>query len=249
MKAILTSFLITAALVFTFTTFTISQTKEDKSSEAESSLQEELDSMNKKFMEKADKDKIEVYEKGIQEVRESGILENALNVGDKAIGFELQNPTGEKVTLEEYLKEGPVILTWYRGGWCPYCNMTLHKLQEYLPQYKELGANLIALTPETPDKSLTTQEKHALQFEVLTDTDNGVAKQYGIVFKLNPEVSQYYKERFSLEEYNDTDSDELPLAAAYIIGQDGIIKYAFLDADYKKRAEPSVLLEELKKLD
>ena len=208
-------------------------------------LQEELDSLRTLFDSQTPPELMAIIDNAFVEMRESRITETALNVGDKAIDFTLENPAGKKVTLAEYLEKGPVILMWYRGGWCPYCNMTLHRMQEYLQAFKEAGANLIALTPETPDNSLTTAEKHALEFEVLTDTDNEVGKQYGVVYKVNKELVDYTKPFVDLSQYNGNDKNELPLSATYIIGQDGIIKYAFLDVDYKKRAEPSVLLQEL----
>ena len=162
-----------------------------------------------------------------------------MQVGDTAPNFTLTNAEGKEVSLKDELKKGSVVLTWYRGGWCPYCNLTLHALQEELSNFKANGAVLVALTPELPDNSLTTSEKNKLEFEVLSDIDNKVAKEYGIVFKLIPEVAKSYNEAFDLKKYNGNESNELPLAATYIIGQDGKIRYAFMDADYRNRAEPS----------
>lgn len=99
------------------------------------------------------------------------------------------NALGKPVSLRAELKRGPVILTWYSGGWCPYCNLALAYLQRYLSLFQEAGAELIAITPEKPDDTLSTKEKHALEFEVLTDETNSVAKLYGGVHKLNKEVS------------------------------------------------------------
>jgi len=149
------------------------------------------------------------------------------------------------VQLNDYLKKGPVVLTWYRGGWCPYCNMTLHYLQEQLPNFQLKGASLLALTPEIPDQSMSTIEKHQLQFEVLSDVGNKVAKQYGIVFKLTDAVADSYQKAFDLHAFNGDESDELPLAATYVIDQNGQIVYTFLDADYRNRAEAKDILAAL----
>ena len=119
-------------------------------------------------------------------------------------------------------------------------------MQQTLPAFNEQGAQLLALTPELPDNSISTSEKHNLTFEVLSDINNQVAKQYGIVFKLTEEVAKVYQDKFDLHAYNGNEDDELPLAATYIIGQDGIIKYAFLDSDYRNRANPEDLLDFLK---
>jgi peroxiredoxin len=151
------------------------------------------------------------------------------------------------VSISEYLKEGKVVLTWYRGGWCPYCNLTLRALQEELSNFKENGANLIALTPELPDNSMSTKEKHDLEFEVLSDIGNQVAEKYGIVFQLTDEVAEMYNQAFELNNHNGDQSNKLPLAATYVINENGEIIYAFLDADYRNRAEPSDITEFLKK--
>lgn len=211
------------------------------------SLKSLLDEKKNAFELKADENKKKIYKDGIDAIRNSDLIQNAIQVGDTAPNFILTNASGDSIELSEYLKKGPVILTWYRGGWCPYCNLTLHHLQLELPNFKSYGASLIALTPELPDKSLSTAEKHNLDFEVLSDIGNKVAKEYGIVFKLIDEVAESYNASFGMNDYNGDTSNELPLAATYIIDTDGKIIYAFLDADYRNRAEPSDLTEILKK--
>ncbi|WP_163716201.1 peroxiredoxin-like family protein [Mangrovibacterium lignilyticum] len=212
------------------------------------SLQEALDGRKAEFEKKAPEQLKAIYADGLASVEHSGILETAKHVGDEAPNFTLTNAVGEKVSLKDYLAKGPVVLTWYRGGWCPYCNLTLHRLQEELPNFKAEGANLLALTPELPDKSISTTEKHALEFEVLSDVGNVVARDYGIVFKLTDGVAESYQKAFDLHTYNGDDSDELPLAATYVIDTEGTIRYAFLDADYRNRAEPADIIEALQKL-
>lgn len=211
------------------------------------SLKSKLEEKKSNFESKADENKKRVYKEGIEAVEKSGIISTAKQVGDIAPNFVLQNAVGTPIELKEYLKKGKVVLTWYRGGWCPYCNLTLNQLQQELPNFKINGANLIALTPELPDKSMSTKEKQALEFEVLSDVGNSIAKEYGIVFKLTEEVANFYNNGFDLNGYNGDKSNELPLAATYIINESGKIEYAFLDADYRNRAEPSELTEFLKK--
>lgn len=212
------------------------------------SLQSLLDEKKALFVQNAPEEKKRVYDEGILDVKNSGILSKALNVGDVAPDFVLKNQNGEDVSLSSKLSSGPVILTWYRGGWCPYCNITLNRLQSDLPEIKALNAELIALTPELPDSSLNTAEKNNLEFSVLSDLGNEVARSYGIVYKLMPEVATYYQNGFDLHAFNGDESDELPLAATYVIDTNGEIIYAFLHEDYRMRAEPSEILEALKNI-
>ncbi len=205
-----------------------------------------LDEKKQNFEMNADEKTKTIYKEGIDAIKNSSILSQAKQVGEVAPNFELKNALGKTVELAQYLKKGPVILTWYRGGWCPYCNLTLRQLQNELPNFNANGANLIALSPETPDNSISTTEKHNLEFEVLSDLGNKVAKEYGVVFELTPEVAEIYNKKFNLAEFNGDNSNELPLAATYIINQEGKIIYAFLDADYRNRAEPSELTEIIK---
>lgn len=214
----------------------------------ETSLQDALNVKKDAFNAKAPEEKKKGYAEGIEAVSKSGVLENAMQVGDKAPDFSLTNAKGEEVKLSTYLAKGPVVLTWYRGGWCPYCNITLNRLQKELPKFTALGANLLALSPELPDSSISTSEKNELTFEVLSDIGNKVARDYGVVYKLTDYVANAYQKGFDLHKYNGDESDELPLSATYIIAQDGTIKYAFLDADYRNRAEPSDIIEVLKGL-
>ncbi len=188
------------------------------------------------------------YRDGIEAVEKSGITKRALNVGDMSPDFSLKNAIGDTVRLYDYLEKGAVVLTWYRGGWCPYCNITLKALQDEIYQIKALGANLIALTPELPDSSISTTEKHNLEFEVLSDVQNIVGRKYDLVYKLTEQVAEIYSIKFGLEDHNGDKSNELPLAATYVINQKGKIVFAFLDADYRNRAEPQDIIEVLKSL-
>ncbi|MGB2685188.1 MAG: peroxiredoxin-like family protein [Olleya sp.] len=207
-----------------------------------------LDEVRQASASKFTDEKKKIYADGISSVANSGVLDSALKVGDKAHNFTLKNALNESVTLYNELKNGPVVLTWYRGGWCPYCNITLHALQEKLPEFKKEGATLLALTPELPDNSLSTSEKNNLEFTVLSDVENIIGKEYGVVYTLTDSVASIYNAGFGLNKINGDTSNELPLAATYVIDTNGIITYAFLDADYTQRAEPSEILSALKQL-
>jgi peroxiredoxin len=211
-------------------------------------LTSELELRKVNFNKKADSTTKKKYKEGLDAVINSGILESAKNIGDIAPDFKLKNALGKTVSLKNYLEKGPVVLIWYRGGWCPYCNLTLHHLQKELPNFKAEGANLLALTPELPDESINTSKKNNLEFEVLSDIHNKTAKAYGVVFKLTEDVAKKYNEKFKLNSHNGDTSNELPLVATYIINTNGKIEYAFLDADYRNRAEPSKITAFLKEM-
>lgn len=213
----------------------------------ELSLQSTIEARKAEFRVKASPEKIAAYAEGIEAVVRAKIVEGAVQVGDQAPEFSLPNVRGEQVQLSEQLAEGPVVLTWYRGGWCPYCNIQLAAYQKILPQIEELGARLIAVSPELPDKSLSTSEKSGLRFQVLSDLNLQVAKEYGLVFELTPEVETLYSEFFDITEYNGEKAakNQLPLAATYVIAEDGTVAWAFLEEDYTKRAEPRDIIAAL----
>ncbi len=156
-----------------------------------------------------------------------------------------RNVEDQPVRLSDLLKNGPVVLTWYRGGWCPYCNLALAALAEKLPEITAAGGQLVALTPELPEHAEETTKKNKLPFTVLSDVGNRVAREYGVVFKMTPDVAAAMQKNAKLHERNGDASDELPLGAAYVIAPDGTVTYAFLDADYRNRAEPSRLVDAL----
>ena len=218
----------------------------DQSLTPADSLENELAEFQSSWNSKAPEGLQDKFENGIAEITE--IQQSALKVGDIAPDFELKNALNKPIKLSLLLQSGPVILSWYRGGWCPYCNIQLRYLQNYLPQFQAAGATLVALSPELPDKSLSTAEKNELTFEVLTDYNNEVAHQFNIAFTLNEELIDIYNDFHKLENYNGVSTNELPVPATYVIGTDGVIKYAFVDVDYRKRAEPAEILEVLKNL-
>lgn len=210
-------------------------------------LQNELDEFQEKFNKSVSEHVVTTFANGVEELRKSGITNNVLRVGDIAPDFNLENALKRLVSLSAILKNGPAVLTWYRGGWCPYCNLELKYLQKLLPEFKKRNAQLVALSPELPDKSLTTIEKNNLQFEVLTDYNNYVARKFGIVFKINDDLVEIYNGFHPLDTYNGVHTNELPIPATYIVDQDSKIRYAFVEPDYRKRADPLEILEVLKK--
>lgn len=211
-------------------------------------LKPELEKMKASVVDRLSPEMIEQFAQGVIEVRDTGIEDKAANVGDAAPDATLFDADGKKVELSSLWAEGPVVLTFYRGGWCPYCNVQLRNLQQSDASLEGAGARVVAVAPEMPEKVGETIAKHDLSFLVLSDKHNALAKKLGIVFKLPGVILPAYRDFLKVGEYNGDESYELPLAATYVIDTKGVIRYAFLDADYVKRAEPREVLETLKKL-
>jgi peroxiredoxin len=239
-----------AALGFVVTTgSTAAQTASDSaqpdSKQAANSrpLETKLAEMSDSFSKRADPQTLETYTAAIQNLIDSGILDLTLGVNDKAPEFELPNPANETVSLDELLQAGPVILTFYRGGWCPYCNVQLQSYQQHLDQFEAFNAQLVAITPEIPDNALSTAEKNNLEFAVLSDAHNNVADSFGLRYEIDPSIAEGFGPM--LAQFNGDDSHTLPLTATYIIDTDRTIRFAKVTADYKLRAEPADLIDAL----
>lgn len=211
-----------------------------------SSLKEQIDELKNNFAGQIDENTLKTMMEFNIKVS-SDESAQGLKVGDKAPLFSLKNHLGETVELQSLLEKGEIIISFYRGEWCPYCNLEIKALQERLSDFQALGANLIAISPEFPDHSLSMVEKNQLKFPVLTDTGNTIAKGYKLTFELSEEMNAIYENMgINLEKRNADYKRTLPVPATFVIGQDGIIKYAFVDADYSKRAEPDEIIAALK---
>ncbi|WP_298893680.1 peroxiredoxin-like family protein [uncultured Psychroserpens sp.] len=183
----------------------------------------------------------------IDELSASELTTKALKTGDAFPVFNLPNAKGVEVSSKTLLEQGPLIIAFYRGGWCPYCNIELRALQNALPEFKNRGAQLVAISPEVPDNSLTTVEKNNLEFEVLTDKDNDFARSLNLAYQLPKDLVALYANRFKIDlnKSQQNDNNELPISATYVIDPSGKITYHFLEEDYKLRADPKAILEVL----
>jgi peroxiredoxin len=180
------------------------------------------------------------------ELKASGIEKRAIKAGDTVPDFELPNQHGELRRLSDYLAISPVVLNIYRGGWCPYCNMEMKALHAVQSEIEASGARLVGMAPETPDKALSTAERNGINIDILSDAGNRVAEKLGLVFELANALRPIY-EKFGIDipAYNGDQSFKLPVPATYIIGQDRVIAYAFVNADYTERLEPAEIVAKL----
>jgi peroxiredoxin len=192
---------------------------------------------------------LDILNNSVREVDAAGISDNALKVGDTAPDFSLADAAGNQVRLSALLDAGPVVIAFYRGAWCPYCNLELKALQKMLPDFRAAGATLIAISPQTPDESFSTEEKHNLEFPVLSDGELSAIKGFGLLHPVDDRTKEYYeKAGYDLVKSNGAVGWQLPLPATYVVTLDGTIAFAFVNADYKLRAEPAEVLEVVKGL-
>ena len=179
-------------------------------------------------------------DRGIYAVAASGQASQALAVGQPAPDFTLPGADGQPVRLAGLLASGPVVLTFYRGNWCPYCNVQLRAYQQALPALTRLGATLVAVSPQIPDFTALTAQEKELTFPVLSDVGNHVARQYGLAFGVGEAVGNTLRSLgIDLTSFNGTEADELPLTATFVIAPDGTVAWQWVEANFKHRADPA----------
>jgi peroxiredoxin len=211
------------------------------------SLKEQLADYRTAWFKRVPPERQAIMERHITELRNT-LQKTALKAGDLIPEIKLVNASGNVVDVAALLKKGPVIVTFYRGGWCPYCNFELKAFQRILPAIKAAGASLVAISPEKPDDTLTTAQKNALSFEVLSDVGQKVGRAFGLVYVFTEELKTAYN-GFGLDVPAKNGADEwaLPISATYILGQDGKIAHAWTDPDYRDRADPEDVIRLLEK--
>ncbi|HJY16496.1 MAG TPA: peroxiredoxin-like family protein [Xanthobacteraceae bacterium] len=212
------------------------------------SLKQELAEYRAGWFKRVPAERQAIMERHIAQLR-NGLAKTALKVGDRAPSIVLSNARGDTVDVGTLLKRGPVVVAFYRGGWCPFCNLELRAFQRLLPDIEAAGASLVAISPEKLDDSLSTAEKNSLTFEVLSDVGQKVGRAFRLVYEFSDELKSAYKE-FGLDipAKNGAPSEwALPISATYIIDRDGVITYAYTDADYRDRADPIDILTILKR--
>jgi len=207
-------------------------------------LKEKLNAYQAESLKRTNQDNQQIMQNAAQALIDQKIGAQALKKGDIMPSFNLINAKGQKVSSQELLSQGPVIINFYRGAWCPYCNLELRAYQALLPEIKQAKATLVAISPELPDTSLSLVEKHQLDFEVLTDLDNELAKKMGLVFQLDKKLIEVYtKAGHDIAKAQGNDRFELPLPATYVVNSDGKILLAYVNTDYRQRLEPSLALK------
>jgi len=185
----------------------------------------------------------------IRQLVTSGAAEKALKEGEQAPDFTLPDARGNAVSLSHLLMQGPVVMTFYRGQWCPYCHLALRAYQQAVPQLQAGGATLVAISPQMPAHSKALAEKLGLTFALLSDMGNQVARAYGLVFTIDKAVrSAHLQVGADLPAFNGTDAWDLPMTGTFLVNRSGTVRLAFVDPDFTRRLDPSVIVARLNEL-
>jgi len=191
---------------------------------------------------------IAIMDRATDELIASGQAARARGAGDRAPDFALEGPDGEVVSSADLLARGPLVVSFYRGVWCPYCNMELQALQAALPAIRATGASLVAISPQTKPNSRKSIRQNELDFPILSDPENRIADAFGLRFRMPDYLIDLYRDglKNELPSFNGDASWTLPMPARFVIGTDGLIRYAEVNPDYTKRPEPEALLPALR---
>jgi len=217
-------------------------------------LQDRLDAFKADFVGgklafKPTKERLDAMARATAELINSGQAQRAKKAGEAAPVFTLNDPEGNPVSSRELLAKGPLVVSFYRGVWCPYCNLELQALQAALSQITARGASLVAISPQTGANSRKSQRDNKLEFPILSDVRSEIANAFGIRFALPDYLAEVYRTfGNNLPVVNDDPAWVLPMPARYVIGSDGIIAYAEVNPDYTQRPDPSELLPVLDRL-
>ena len=208
----------------------------------------ELETLSHEVHTTASPEQLQANAQAISDPVASGLSASALREGDVGPDFALPDIHGHVLALKALLDRGPVAISFYRGGWCPFCNLELRGLQRVLPEIAQLEASLVAISPQLPDNSLSTEEKNQLMFPVLSDIGNIVAKRSAIVFTLPPALVDANKAigRDLAEINGEARSTQLPMPTTFVLDPTGVIRLAFVEKDWSKRLDPDTVVDTLR---
>jgi len=213
------------------------------------SLDQRLARLNAAFRSKAPAEQLDLFDRTLAHLSRDGVSDRALREGDVLPPFELPDQLGAPVQGVDLLKAGNLVITFYRGAWCPYCQEELRALQAHTSDLRRLGASLVAISPQTPDNSLNLAQKVMLDYRVLSDRGNHVAGLFGIDYQIPTEWFELMQHLgVDLAAFNGDASARLPIPATYVVDRHGVIRFAFIEPNFTRRCEPATVLEVLRGL-
>lgn len=211
------------------------------------SLKQKIEAFKNNFAKQAPEPVRAVMDRATHDLKTSGILETTIKTGDTLPPFRLKNQKGDWVESTELLKDGPLVLSFFRGAWCPYCNLEVKALEELALDFVATGAKVVLISPQTEHYNETSKETNKLSFDILADTGNNYAKQLGLVFSLPQDLREIYLNfGINVPKHNGDDSWQLPMPTRLIIDPSREILHADINPDYTDRPEPSETLAALK---
>jgi len=212
-------------------------------------LQKRLDTLKQEFTENVPDDALEIMNQETEKLLASDIIAKAIKVGEELPNGTLVTMSGGTVKIDSLINDKPLVISFYRGGWCPYCNLELKALENVSKEIRALGANIIAMTPESIEHIRETKNNNGVSFEVYSDEGSHFAKALGLVFTLPKSLQDIYLTfDIDVEKHNGESKFELPIPTTLIVKPNREIVYIFADGDYTKRSEPTKLLEILRNL-
>jgi peroxiredoxin len=217
------------------------------SREKSETLRKQIETWSREHAADFPQEVVDLFAEKTEKLIQSGILERIRKEGDTIRDFTLLNSDGRPVRLSEQAAEGPVVLSFFRGSWCPYCRIEFESLLTSASDFQSRGATILAISPQiTPFQDTSSR---CGGFISLSDPGNAVSRELGLVYPLGDEIRSVYQ-RFGirLEELNGDDSYEVPIPATYLIDSDLHIRYAFANVNFTERAEPSDLLAEVDRI-
>ena len=207
-------------------------------------LNKELSTIYNQFLETAPKEVSSIITDATSNFKKVYDPARAIQPGSAFPQFQLSDATGIKVSLNDLLAKGPILISFYRGEWCPFCQLELRALQTHLDEFHQKGVTLVAVSPELPDQSLSTSEKLALKFPVLSDVGNQLAKQLSLLFP-QPESMRTVFDKFGVDwnQQYGNDNLELPVPATFLVDKKGIVRNCFVNPEYQYRLDPETALQ------
>jgi peroxiredoxin len=212
-------------------------------------LQDQLDSLRARLRQALDAEDRAAVAEAVERLRMLQIVEHGLAAGDVLPDFGLRDPAGRLVTSDALLARGPLVVSFFRGGWCPYCSLTLQALDRMLPEVERLGASLVAISPLKPEELRHLAAERGLRLTMLSDPGDAYARLCGVHYEMSDGQARLYRKRgVDLEAGSVGAGWQVPVPATYVLGPDGVIAYAFAEPDWARRAEPAEILGALRGL-